>query len=241
MLEYTFQQLELGGRHYLLLPKLVHSQVDLLRSRLSSLGFVVRGKDELVAKRPGQTIHISPAGLCWSNLDPSDAVAPVIPSILNTPRQETALATLKRAYFDSRSRSHGVVVRFNLRLEAGPKWSELRARDECALSPDEHLVVRSVLAASSGLSLFLSDFPVRGSRVVIIGRRQYYHSYLAPHVAMATLRVAGRKGERNVYLPRDGIIRLRSLDTSRDTLRRILNGVGAWCSQENRFAKALIG
>jgi hypothetical protein len=230
MLTYELLQLDIGDRSLILMPRLVSAQLDLLSARLSSLGFRVTTGSLLTAKRPGQTIHISSSGYCLSNQDPTDHVAPAIPELLAVPKQSVPATALMGTYLQTKHSAPGVAVRFTPRIESGILWTELRRADNCGLTPDEHFVLRAVLKAASGRCTLLTDFPVEGSRIKVIGRRQYYISSLTLSEASSTLRVAGRRGERNSYLPRDGIVRLASLRPfSHRQLVGISNGLGEWC------------
>lgn len=230
MLRYKLHRLELNSGTFLLLPKLTPGQVDLLRNRLASLGFKVSGSSRVAAIRPGQTIRVNPVGFCWSNLDPTDAVAPAIPDLLAAPSRQVSFDALKNVYFRSERGVTNPTVRFTPRVEGGSLWTELRASGACGLTPDEHSVVGSVLGSSSGGCRLLTDFPVEGSHVRIIGKKQYYDSALDPVEANSTLRVVGARGERNAYLPRDGIVHLDSLRIPRrEDWLRAFDDLGEWC------------
>lgn len=230
MLSYELLQLRLGDREYLLLPKLVPAQLEILAGRLSQAGFDVAAAATITARRPGQVIHVSPAGLCWSNLDPSDAIAPVIPDLLGVQKRPARVGAVLGEYFRARRVGQSVSLRLSLRVESGPLWTRLRKADACGLAPDEHSVVSAVLAACSGRCAMLTDFPVEGSKVRVLGNRQYYSSSLACSEAASTLRLASRKEARNSYLPEDGVMSLGSMNRiPHGQWVDVLRGLGGWC------------
>jgi hypothetical protein len=230
LLRYELLQLSLGNTEYILLPKLVPAQLEILASRLSNTGFDVTKGTTLTARRQGQTIHVSPAGLCWSNRDPTDAVAPAIPDILSVRKQPTRADAVLRRYFQAKQVGLSLSVRFLLRVESGPLWIRLRMADACGLAPDEHSILRTVLAAGSGLCTMLTDFPVAGSKVRVLGSKQYYVSSLACSEAASTLRAAGKKEARNSYLLGSGIVSLDSMKMiAHARWVDILNCLGGWC------------
>ena len=230
MLRYEPFQFSLGGSEYLLLPKLVPSQLEILSNRLSKTGFEVDRGPALVAKRPGQAIHISPVGTCWSNRDPMDAVAPAIPDLLRVQKQPTRTGAVMRAYFRAERAGSRTSFRFLPRVEFGSLWAELRRSDACGIMPDEHSVVSFALSTGLGKCEVLTDFPAEGSRVRVLGNRQYYTSPLPCPEAASTFRRAGRKQERNSYLPRDAAVEFDSVNLiPRKQWTDLLRGLGEWC------------
>jgi len=230
MLRYEPLQFELGTKKLMLLPRLVPSQLAILANRLSATGFKVARDCGLVARRPGQTVRVSAAGFCWSNQDLSDVIVPAIPGLLATPKQSVRADVLMRSYFRIAQGSSGVVVHFSPRVEIGSSWIRLREGGLCALAPDEHAVAKVVLGAGSGKCRMLTDFPLEGSRVKILGRKRYYDSFLPASEAAATLGVAGSRGDRNSYLARDGTVSLVSPGrTSRRKWIDALRNLGEWC------------
>ncbi len=230
MLRYRLHQLQLRKGMFILLPKLIPSQIDSLRQRLIGLGFAVTGDPRLTARRLRQTIHVNPAGFCWSSQDPTDAIVPLFPDLLAGPKQTVQLGVLKGSYFRAEPTQSGVDVRFSPRVDGGSLWTELRAAGDCGLAPDEASVVRAILSSASGKCRLLTDFPVEGSRVRLIGRRQYYESVLNTSEAAPTLRVVGRRAERNSYLPRNGAVHLESPNLpSRAEWVELFESLGEWC------------
>ncbi|HME19688.1 MAG TPA: hypothetical protein VKF15_08145 [Nitrososphaerales archaeon] len=230
MLRYELLQLTIGDTEYVLLPKLVPAQLEILANRLSKTGFHMTEGATLTARRPGQAIRVSPAGLCWSNRDPTDAVAPAIPDLLAVQKRPARGGAVLREYFQAKRAGRSPSLRFHLRVESGPLWTRLRRADACGLAPDEHSVVQTALAAGTGQCTMLTDFPVEGSRVRVLGRKQYYVSSLACSEAASTLRVAGRKEARNSYLPEDGCVSLGSMrNISHRQWIDVLKGLGGWC------------
>jgi hypothetical protein len=76
----------------------------------------------------------------------------------------------------------------------------------------------------------LSDYPTDGCSVRIIGKRQYYESVVDPADAASDLRMVGSKGVRNVYLPRDGLMRFEGLKLPiHAEMVELLRSLGEWC------------
>jgi hypothetical protein len=229
MLRFRLHQVQLGRWSHTLLPKLNEKQVSSLSDRLTNKGFKVRGTSTLIAKTKEMTIHINPSGHCWSSSDVGDSIVPIIPEILDIPKQVVPLEELLSYYFRIKKSGDLAVVRTAPRLESGNDWKALRASGRCALTPDERAVISMVIENSGGCTL-LTDFPVTASQVRIIGNGRYYESLPGPRLAVATLREVGGKGVRNSYLPGDGLLRLDSFRLpSLPRQREVLEGLGDWC------------
>jgi hypothetical protein len=230
MIRYEPIQLNLGGTEYLLLPKLIPPQLEILSRRLSKIGLKVTGGPTLTGRRPGQTIRISPSGLCWSNRDLLDSVVPTIPDLLDVKKQPARASDVARLYFRASRVGRTVTLRFLLRIESGLLWTKLRRDDACGISPDEHSVITSILSANSGGCEMVTDFPVEGSRVRVIGTKQYYASLLSCSGIASTLRSASGRQERNSYLTESGTVVLDSVKRhAPHELLRVLKGLGEWC------------
>jgi hypothetical protein len=230
--------MKIDGRYCVLLPKLNDEQLRILSERLSSTGFFVRKEHSLSARLRRRTIHIEQTGVCWAAFDPADAVAPVIPALLEVSRQTEPLEESRSRYF-TLSRSEGVaLVRFQSRVEHSRLWGCLRSSGECGLTPDELKVAKFVLGGSDGPCGLLTDFPLEGSKVRILGSKLYYESMVEPDEAAATLRGLGDRGPRNSYLPRSGTVRLIQprLPPKRD-LTRLLMNLGDWSGFEPESQK----
>ena len=231
MLEFRVHQLEVGGKHYLPLPKLNTRQIKLLGDRLAQTGFSVNYGDLLTARSKAGRVSVSRSGICWSSLDPSDAILPAVPQILSIPKEDVSLEALRRMYLRTPSYGNAGTVHLLLRLESTPVWEKLRALDGCGLTPDEHFVISFLLEGSIGGCGMLTDFPVTNPRPRIYGRRRYFDSELDPQEAASTLRRVGERGERNSYVRRDGTIILGShLTATRVDWMRLFAELGEWCS-----------
>jgi len=230
MLRYEPLQFSLGNSEYLLLPKLVPSQLGILSNRLSEAGFKITAGASLTARRPGQTIRINPAGICWSNRDPMDAVAPAIPDLLRARKRRTRIGAVRSAYFRSERVGERISIRFVLRIESGLLWTRLRRTGTCGIAPDEHSVASFVLSNGLGQCEMLTDYPLERCKVRVLGNMQYYTSSLSCSEAASTLRLAGRRQVRNSYLPEDGRV---ELDSVRHAARKqwvgLLRDLGEWC------------
>ena len=230
MLQYEPVQLSLGGIEYLLLPKLIPHQMEILSRRLTKIGLKVTKGPVLTGKRPGQAIHISPSGLCWSNRDPLDSVAPAIPDLLAVRKEPARASDVVRQYIRAKRAGQRVVLRFLLRVESGSLWAKLRREDACGISPDEHLVIRSVLSANSGRCEMLTDFPAEGGKVKVFGTKQYYISLLPCPEAASTLRSVSSRQERNSYLTESGGVTLGSFRRpAHSEWLSVMKDLGEWC------------
>ena len=218
------------GRHYILLPKLNNAQMEALASRLTQSGFLVRGSDVISAKSVKGVIHVDPRGFCWSSFDPRDEILPVIPNLLEAPKEREPLEELMASYFTFARSGANIVVKVPTRVESSTLWKDLRVSGECGLTPDEHAVVSFLFKKARGECKLLTDFPTDGSTLRIYGRRRYYESEIRPSDAGKTLRSVGRRAFRNSYLPRDGALTFESLDLpSSEELARLFKELGEWC------------
>ena len=230
MLTYEPVQLSIGSVEYLLLPKLVPLQMQILAARLSSVGFRVSGGPVITGRRQGQVIRVGQAGLCWSNGDPSDAIAPAIPDLLRVEKRPARASTIVRMYLQETPSGGSTSYRLRPRVESGPLWTKLRGAGTCGLAPDEQAILKAVFASAEGYCSVLTDFPVQGSEVRMIGHRQYYDSFLSCSEASATLRVAGKRGVRNSYLLKDAGVSLGAgKRLSRLQWIGVLKDLGQWC------------
>jgi len=227
LLRFEVHQLQLAGKHYLLLPKLNSLQIGILTRRFSEIGSVRKGTALAVVSSDG-TIMVSDEGLCWSSFDPSDAVLPAVPAILACPKEEASLETVKRKYFVEFRGKEGVVSRILPRLESSTRWRRLRASGGCALAPDEHAVLSFLLKRAVKDCEMVTDFHVEGSTPVVFGRRRYFDSWLDSVKAVSTLRVIDEGGLRNSYLPGDGKIGPTSAISRLDWLG-LFAELGEWC------------
>ena len=132
-------------------------------------------------------------------------------------------------YFASERRGDGLLLRLRPRLESRARWDQLRSEGSCALTPDEKAVYAAVLSFPESLPPLVTDFPVEGSVVRRIGRRQYYESELRPREAASTLRGMWSVGERNTYLPRDSILHFVPARLPKEMLRGVFGRLGDWC------------
>ncbi len=235
MLAYEVRTFALGGRSYLLLPKLVPAQVELISRRLEGLGFRVNSRGILSAKNEGKSVHVDSQGLCWSNVDVTDEVGPVVPELLSLPKQPASYGKVAGMYLNTVPHTLNRKVRFSLRVETGRNWRLLREHGFSGLSPDEHLVVSRVLALGGGRVQMVTDFPTADSRSRVIGKRLYYTSSLDAAEAVETLRMAGEEKRRNSYLPDDGILELESpISRALTAWEDAFHDLGEWCYFELR-------
>lgn len=217
-------------RFFILLPKLCTQQVNIITQRLTGTGFAVSHPKSLRAVKGSVTINLDPMGLCWSNEDVTDVIAPIIPRMLMVQKQVTPLRDLRNHYFDLKRIREGYVVRFSSRMESSRLWENLRATDQCALTPDEHFVFRALFNYASGAVRLLTDYPTNNSAVKRMGRRQYYESEVTTSEAASNLRMVGPRGTRNTYLPKDGLIRFQGMRLpSTYEMTKLFEDLGGWC------------
>ncbi len=230
MLSFRVHGLEIGQRHYLLLPKMTPKQMRLLAGRLEGAGYSVRQGDSLSARSRESTIHVAPSGICWSTTDPSDAILPAIPDILTCEKERVPVRDLESIYLTRRRLGAGSLVRISTRIESASLWDSLRASDGCGLAPDEHAVASSLIKKSAGDCEVLTDFPADDSVPMICGRKRYYHSRLGCTLAAETLRSVRAKGPRNSYLFRSGVLKLGRLERLDLDWFELSEELGDWCS-----------
>jgi len=229
VLRYRVHQLQIQGRNYLLLPKLNSAQMQILANRLTSQGFNVQRTGPILAKSKEGTVHVDPAGLCWSILDLDDLVLPVIPRILACKKEQVPLKVLDDSYYKLVISEGKTMVRMATRVESSSNWDTMRASGDCGLTPDERLV-SSYFMQTIGNCAIMTDFPSSRSDPIIYGRRRYYEASMDGKEASSMLRVAGEKQPRNAYLPRDATLRFDGrVLISRRKIAEVLNGLGEWC------------
>jgi len=222
--------MELGGKHYVLLPKLGGNQIGLVEEGLRSRGFSIRESRGIIATRKGVVVKVFPIGYASSTSDLTDFIAPIIPELLKSPKETVAAKELVNQYI-TLDVNEPKRLRITPRLESGSTWNWLRRLGLCALTPDEHLILKLFLSRARTCSDLLTDFPTRSSRVRVLGTRQFYESALESSDAASSLRSLGHKGERNSYLPRSGILGVEGFTFPSDSeLTAAFNDVGDWSS-----------
>ncbi len=231
MIPFRIHHFLLGGRHYILLPKLNQGQIGILTKRFAKAGRSVKVRGLITARLKEGTLHVSPDGLCWSAFDPSDSVLPAIPDLLAAPKERVPIQTLKAKYLRPASTGSKTPLRITTRIESSSSWDKLRASGDCGLAPDEHAVVSLLLKGSRARCSLVTDFPVTGSIPRICGRKRYYDSRLEIGEALSSLRVVGSRFPRNSYLARDGLFQLGEFRLpSSDDWRSLFHEVEDWCS-----------
>ncbi|HEV2139061.1 MAG TPA: hypothetical protein VGR53_09480, partial [Nitrososphaerales archaeon] len=192
--------------------------------------FLVSRSNVISAKSAKGVIHVDPRGFCWSSFDPRDEILPIIPNLLETPKEGEPLQELVDSYFTFAKSKAKTVVKVSTRVESSTLWKDLRVSGECGLTPDEHAVVSLLFKKAKGECRLLTDYPTDGSTLKIYGRRRYYESEIRASDACSTLRSVGRKAFRNSYLPSNGALIFESLDLpSRDEIAHLFQGLGEWC------------
>jgi hypothetical protein len=227
---FKVHELTIVGRHYILLPKLNNAQVEVVGNRLTQSGFHISRSNVISAKSAKGVIHVDPRGFCWSSFDPRDEILPIIPNLLETPKERMPLRELMGSYFMFAESKAKTVVKVSTRVESSTLWKDLRVFGECGLTPDEHAVVSFFFKKAKGECRLVTDYPTDGFTLRIYGRRRYYESEIRPTEAGSTLRMVGRKAFRNSYIPRDGALMFESLDLpSKEDLAHLFQDLGEWC------------
>lgn len=115
-------------------------------------------------------------------------------------------------------------------MEGLRTWTELRKTGQCGLTPDEKVVVTSLLEPARGTVGCLTDFLTEASSPVVIGRSLYYRSELPIDDFIATLRTISSPLPRNSFLPRDSTLSIRA--DSEPRTGEALSTLGEWCYLE---------
>ncbi|MBI3858615.1 MAG: hypothetical protein HY296_00010 [Thaumarchaeota archaeon] len=186
--------------------------------------------EEIRAPESARKVHLSSLGFAWSASDPTDVIAPVIPQILAANKSAMPLNMLKAEYFNLEREGGVTTIRFGPRIEGSMFWTLLRSQGRCGLTPDEHAVLKFLLLRSSGTCRLLTDFPNAGSKQQRFAGRTYYLSDLGCDEAASTLEVVGKRGERNSYVPKSGILRLTGCNPpNAEEERSLFESLGEWC------------
>ncbi len=227
MLPFKLHHLHVAGKHYLLLPKLNSIQMKLLVERFERRSFTISLSYLLSARSRNGSIHVSPAGFCWSSFDPEDVVTPAIPELLSCQRKAVPMGALETLYFQGEHSGSRQFARLLTRMESGTRWDYLRASGECGLTPDERLVALAVFNGAEKCRV-LTDYVPGEPAPLICGRRRYFEATLDSRTAASTLRAVGEGAYRNSYLPRDGAIDSGRTPSVSD-LRNVFEKLDEWC------------
>lgn len=203
--------------------------MEVLDNRLTKGGFHVNRSNVISATSAKGVIHVDPRGFCWSVFDPRDEILPVIPNLLETPKEGKPLHELMSSYFMLAKSKANTLMKVFTRVESSTLWKALRASGECGLTPDEHAVVSFLIKKASGTIRLLTDYPTDESTLRVYGRMRYHESEIRPSDAVSTLRSVGRKAVRNSYLSRNGTLMFESLDLpSNEEFAQLFNELGDW-------------
>jgi len=223
------------GRHFLPLPKLSESQLAGLSIHLQERGFSVRrgsSQSKLVAVKGTQRIAIDGAlGLASSTADMLDAIAPAIPELLGSPRQETGRVTADAAarYFSVKRSGTSAKLQLFPRMESLNTWTCLRKDGLSGLTPDEGAVLKHLLGnAPAGSQIgCVTATPRQGSSPLQVGRNLYHRSAIPVSEFLSSLRTVGSGAADSAsYLPRDSLIKLHRV---RVDTRLVAEEFGEWC------------
>lgn len=227
-MDYSLRQIFLKGleRYFLPLPKLNDSQLELLVKRLEVSGFRVSVGRTIRARKGERAITIEGSGLAWSNMELLDPLAPVIPALLSVRKTKVR----GNPYFSAKLTGGSYRAQLFLRMEALGTWGELRKHDLSGLTPDEAVVISSLLEGSRGEVRGVTDYPREEGRILQFGKKVYYESMIDGGEFIANLRTVERKGIRNSYVPRNSVVDVEV--TRAPSVRRIAKVIGSldeWC------------
>jgi len=226
MLPFRVYHLEISGKHYLLLPKLNAKQVAILGRRLERKGFSVRRTSILSGLSTKGSIYIDPSGLCWSSVDPEDAVLPAVPDLLSCPKEAIPLAEMEALYLRRSGSKRNPIGKLSTRVEWGTLWDELRASGDCGLTPDERSVALAVLRGET--SRLVTESIGEDSAPLVCGRRRYFETSMGFKEVELTLGTAGELRSGRSYLPRDDVLKFGGKRVTSD-LEDALKELGEWC------------
>ena len=237
MLRFRLHQVHVPslGRSFLPLPKLADSQLAGLSFHLEARGFSVRrgsNKGRIVAVKGTQRIAIDGAlGLASSSADMLDALAPAIPDLLGSPRQEAGEVTTEVAarYFSVKRSGTATKLQLFPRLESLSTWTCLRKDGLSGLTPDEAAVLKHLLErAQTGDQIeCVTARPKKGSSPLQIGKNLYHRSAIPAAEFLSSLRsIDSGAADSASYLPRDSVIALHRV---RVDTRLVADELGEWC------------
>ena len=230
MIGFRYRVMEIGDRHVVLLPRLNSAQMRKAAANLESRGFKVSGARKIVAERKGEKIFLADDGVCWSETDPTDELAPILPEMLHVEKEPLPLETILGKYYDLEMNGKAALVRFKPRVESSHFWRVLREKSDCGLAPDERAVANFILGSAGGSTNLLTDFPLERSAVKRFGKFQYYSSFVPVGEAAATLQDCVIKGTRNSYLPKNGVLNLESFKMPSTIKKaRLVLRLAEWC------------
>jgi hypothetical protein len=227
LLPFTWQTYKLGSTFYSPLPKLSPAQEGILTRRLKSTGFKVR-KDACILGRKGRVvISISSTGVCSSNEDPTEVIAPCVPELLGVEKHPVPLEELRARYFATKESGRRTWVKFETRLEHGSAWRALRRQRSNALTPDEYEVLSSLLKGALGKVEMPAEFPTGPHDPRVRGAGSCFMSRLSPGEAIRTLDPLG-KAKRS-FVPSGGTFVLRLASPPGALSEPVLRDLGDWC------------
>jgi hypothetical protein len=233
LLRYEVHQIHLEGlgRYYLPLPKLNASQAQFLLRHFQDRGFSVRTGNHLMNATAGKTrLTVDPAGLSWSSGELLDPIAPAIPTLLAFSKERAVSNDLDQRYlyFSAKKiKERRLEIQLFTRMESLRTWTALRNVGLCGLTPDEKAVIASLLGGAEGNVECVTDYFSEMSSSMPLGRKQYYRSTISIDEFVSTLRTLSHSSQKNSYLPRESILRVRV--NERFDSHSALDALGEWC------------
>ncbi len=232
LLSFKLRQvhLEKKNKYLLPLPKLNEVQLEILSGRLTKLGYKVSTGPKVKAWIGSSVVWLESRGIAYSSSDLIDAIAPIIPRLLEVEKRRVTRRRLVEMYYTTKQRGKSLRVRFDPRMESLSTWRELRNADQTGLTPDEALVIKVLFRRARGRVQAVVDYPNETARVIQIGRRVYFDSSLDVTEFVSNLRILGERNRRNAYLPRSCMIDLAKFEPPKmKELRELSEELGEWC------------
>jgi hypothetical protein len=225
VLKYEVKQLHIESeqRYFLPLPKLNGPQLVFLREDLRARGFSTSAGERLSAKKGGVSLVIDKSGVASSSSDLMDAVVPSIPGILGFPKTGSEA----NPYFAMKRGPSGFELHLFLRLESLGRWTALRRQGDCGLTPDEALVLGSLLEGSDDTIECVTDYPVEGCTPTHIGRRALYRCKVPAAEFVRNLRTTSRSSAKNTYITRSSVLTITREPGAIDAV--LSKELGEWC------------
>jgi hypothetical protein len=159
-----------------------------------------------------------------------DILAPLIPEILEVKKMHQVFDGNSNPYYRTKSAGRQSFVKFTPRMESLSLWRELRMTGESGLSPDEALAIYHVLSPRNGRVEVVTDYPSANSKLLQIGNRMFYSSFLEVREFLSNLSIANEKKTRNAYLPRNPIVTVERLASAAEVpSKNLSNELGEWC------------
>jgi len=129
----------------------------------------------------------------------------LVPSLAKVLRSDTAFLD-SNPYFISKKKGDHLLVQLFPRMESFRIWSELRGAGECGLTPDEVVILTSLLMRSTRRVDCVTDYPTDDCIPLQIGRHQYFRAKVPAAEFLTNLRSLNHRSAKSTYLPRSSLL-----------------------------------